>query len=45
LLNAIETMKEVATYINEYKRRKDMGELKFELYGSIYRVHKLTYLT
>jgi hypothetical protein len=38
-------MMEVATYINEYKRRKDIGELKFELYASIYRVHKLTYTT
>jgi hypothetical protein len=45
LLNAIETMKEVATYINEYKRRKDMGELKYTLYASMYGVHKLTYLT
>jgi len=28
LLNAVKTMMEVATYINEYKRRKDIGELE-----------------
>jgi hypothetical protein len=30
LLNAVRTMMEVATYINEYKRRKDIGELKLD---------------
>lgn len=28
LLNAVKTMMDVATYINEYKRRKDIGKLK-----------------
>jgi hypothetical protein len=31
LLNAVRTMMDVATYINEYKRRKDIGELMLDL--------------
>ena len=38
MLIAVKTMMDVATYINEYKRRKDIGELKFKLYASICRV-------
>jgi hypothetical protein len=31
LLHAVRTMMDVATYINEYKRRKDIGKLKLDL--------------